>query len=131
MGQSDPDTERKAIKTYVPAYQKAEWKAHADDLDMSQSEFVRAMVQAGRKGFESTSEEPASPPTDPRGNDLETRVLELLSEDTYSWEELLERVSDDIETRLEEALETLQAQNEIKYSGRHGGYTTIGGADGN
>ncbi|RQG89798.1 hypothetical protein EA462_07200 [Natrarchaeobius halalkaliphilus] len=125
-----PDTSRKSIKTYVPAYQKDEWRSHADELDMSQSEFVRTMVQAGRKGFTSGSEEPDSPASDPGGNVLETRVLELLSTDTYSWDELLEAVSDDIESRLDETLEDLQSTNRIRYSGRHGGYTLVGDGDG-
>ena len=125
------DTSRSTVKTYVPAYQKAEWQSHADDLDMSQSEFVRTMVQAGRKGFDPGSGEPDSSDLDPGGNGLERQVLELLSSDTYSWDELLEAVSDDIESRLDETLEELQATNRIRYSGRHGGYTTIdGGGDG-
>lgn len=125
------DTSRKSVKTYVPAYQKEEWQSHADDLDMSQSEFVRTMVQAGRKGFESDSAEPDSPDPDPGGSGLETQVLNLLSSNTYSWEELLEAVSDDIESRLDETLEDLQSENRIRYSGRHGGYTTVdGGGDG-
>jgi len=67
------------------------------------------------------------PGPDPGGNALERQVLELLSSDTYSWDELLEAVSDDIESRLDETLEELQATNRIRYSGRHGGYTTVGG----
>ncbi|MFC4437607.1 MULTISPECIES: DUF5805 domain-containing protein [Natrialbaceae] len=124
------DTSRAVVKTYVPSYQKSEWQDHADDLEMSQSEYVRTMVQAGRRGFEGDREEPGSPDENPRGNGLETRVLELLSSDTYSWNELLEAVSDDIESRLDDALEQLQAENRIRYSGRHGGYTMVGD-DGN
>ncbi|TYL37105.1 hypothetical protein CV102_19000 [Natronococcus pandeyae] len=119
------DTSRTAVKTYVPAYQKDEWQSHADDLEMSQSEFVRTMVQAGRRGFETDHEEPGSPDANPGGNALETQVLNLLSSDTYSWEELLEAVSGDIESRLDDTLEELQADNRIRYSGRHGGYTTL------
>ncbi|RQG97006.1 DUF5805 domain-containing protein [Natrarchaeobius chitinivorans] len=125
------DTSRKSIKTYLPAYQKAEWQSHADELDMSQSEFVRTMVQAGRKGFTSGHEEPTSPGSDPGGNALETRVLKLLGNDTYSWNELLEAVSDDVESRLEDALEELQSNNRVRYSGRHGGYTLVEDGDGN
>ncbi len=124
------ETTKKSIKTYVPAYQKDEWQAHADDLDMSQSEFVRTMVQAGRRGFEPDREEPTSPDPDPGGNGLETRVLKLLEADSYSWDELLEAVSDDIESRLDDTLEELQAANRIRYSGRHGGYTIVGEGDG-
>ncbi|WP_255170772.1 DUF5805 domain-containing protein [Natrononativus amylolyticus] len=124
------DTSNVAVKTYVPTYQKEEWKEHADTLGMSQSEFVRSMVQAGRRGFESDREEPRSEDATPRGNALETRVLSLLESDTYSWEELLDAVSEDIESRLDEALEKLQAENEVRYSGRHGGYTVVGRGDG-
>ncbi|RQG97598.1 DUF5805 domain-containing protein [Natrarchaeobius oligotrophus] len=123
------DTSRKSVKTYVPAYQKDEWQAHAKELEMSQSEFVRTMVQAGRKGFDPDREEPDSPDATPGGNALETRVLELLSDDTYSWDELLDAVSDDIESRLDETLEELQATDRIRYSGRHGGYVVVDDAE--
>ncbi|ELZ01272.1 hypothetical protein C481_10410 [Natrialba asiatica DSM 12278] len=96
---------------------------------MSQSEFVRTMVQAGRKGLEPATAEPESTGSNPGGDGLETQVLELLSADSYSWDELLEGVSDDIESRLDETLEQLQADNRIRYSGRHGGYTTTGDGD--
>ncbi|WP_394742688.1 DUF5805 domain-containing protein [Natronococcus roseus] len=120
------ETSKSSVRTYVPTYQKEAWQSHADDLGMSQSEFVRTMVQAGRRGFEGDREEPGSPDADPGGNALETRLLELLSADTYTWEELLEAVSDDIESRLDETLEELQAENRVRYSGRHGGYTIVG-----
>lgn len=116
-----------AVKTYVPAYQKEQWADHAEELDMSQTEFVRTMVQAGRKGFEPEREEPGSGGTNPRGDGLETRVLELLSEEPRSWEELLEAASGEIEERLDETLEDLQARDRVRYSGRHGGYTVVEG----
>lgn len=119
------DTSRTTVQTYIPSYQKSEWQEHADELDMSQSEFVRTMVQAGRRGFEADREEPNSPDATPGGNALETRILNLLSSDTYAWDELLEAVTDDVESRLDDALEQLQAENRIRYSGRHGGYTIV------
>ncbi|TYT61165.1 DUF5805 domain-containing protein [Natrialba swarupiae] len=125
-----PDTERTSVSTYLPAYQKVEWESHAEELGMSQSEFVRTMVQAGRKGFDSASEKPTSEGSDPGGNALERRVLELLSTDTYSWDELLDAVSDDIESRLDDAIGELQADNRIRYSGRHDGYVLVEGNDG-
>lgn len=161
----DADTSRTAVKTYVPAYQKRLWADHADELGMSQSEFVRTMVQAGRRGFSppeegSTSEEFAeregtqsSTEQQDRGGtesrsgeatprvqggetgssetgssdddrDLTDRVLEVLDRDgVLSWDELLEAVTDDIERQLDEAVEELQDENAIRYSGREGGYT--------
>jgi hypothetical protein len=114
------------VKTYVPPYQKERWREHADRLGMSQSEFVRTMVQAGRRDFEvpeqPSSEEPAEDPS----SGLEPRVKDALSgEDHRSWDALLESVTDGVEDRLEEALESLQERNVVQYSGRHGGYRLV------
>jgi len=134
---SGKDTSRTVVKTYVPAYQREEWDDHADQLDMSRSEFVKAMVQAGRRGFESR-DRPTQPAPDPESTDgdgssdsttaaedtVEDAVLDALSADQYlSWDDLLAAVSDNIETRLEETLQALQSANRVRYSGRHGGYT--------
>lgn len=126
MSESIPD-ERTVVKTYVPTYQKDEWADHADDLGMSQSEYVRTMVQAGRRGFTTEREEPVRDDTNPRGNGFETRVLEHLDTGTYrSWDELVESLTDGLEDRLDETLQRLQSTNRIRYSGRHGGYTLDG-----
>lgn len=130
------DTSRVTVKTYVPAYQKDEWREHADELDMSQSEFVRTMVQAGRRGFldgaengEQDSEERSSADTatDERTRDgLEERVESVLTTgEYYSWDDLLAAITDNIEDRLEETLVDLQEQNIVRYSGRNGGYTLV------
>jgi len=130
------DGERATVRTYIPAYQKEQWQAHAEELDMSQSEFVRTMVQAGRSGFEppeaeSSGEdatddgavEPRSPDATPGGDGLKDRVQEILADgDYYEWDDLLAELTDDIEERLEDALQELQSDNEVQYSGRHGGY---------
>jgi hypothetical protein len=118
--------DRRPVKTYVPAAQKERWQAHAEDLDMSQSEFVRTMVQAGRRGFTTppptSTDEAPSEGSDPQGSGLESRVEALLSEDAHSWEELLDAVFDDVEERLEDALDSLQDRNRVRYNGREGGY---------
>ncbi|MFB6308521.1 MAG: DUF5805 domain-containing protein, partial [Haloarculaceae archaeon] len=129
-------TARTTVRTYVPEYQRDEWDDHAEQLDMSRSEFVRTMVQAGRSGFEpadadteitpasSDGEEGRSPDATPRGQALEDRVEAILSEDDFhSWEELVTELTDDIEQRLEDALQSLQSENRVRYSGRNGGYT--------
>jgi hypothetical protein len=139
MSESDVDTSRTAVRTYVPAYQREAWDEHADELGMSRSEFVRTMVQAGRRGFggdggdsdtadaETPSEpeaERTSSSVDSGGSGLEDRVVEALrSSDYLSWEQLLEAVTDDIEAGLEDALQRLQSEGRVTYSGRNGGYT--------
>lgn len=123
------DDDRVSIKVHMPQWQKKRWVANAEQLDMSQSEFVRSMVQAGRRGFGVAAEPPIETGSDgatPRGDDLETRVLEVLrSADTnhLDWEELLTGVTEDIEEQLEATLDSLQETNQIRYSGRNGGYT--------
>ena len=142
MAESDIDTSRVSVRTYVPAYQRAEWDDHAEELGMSRSEFVRTMVQAGRHGFggtdigakppessdpESTPKESGSGPSsdaNPQGMDVEQRVVDVLgSADYLSWDELLDAVTDDIEAELEAALQELQSAGRVTYSGRNGGYT--------
>ena len=119
--------DRRSVKTYVPADQKEAWQAHADELGMSQSEFVRTMVQAGRRGF-STAEpsnpvQPSSEGSDPGGDGLERQVKRVLAEDPHSWEELVDAVVGDFEDQLEDALDSLQDRNRVRYNGRNGGYT--------
>ncbi len=121
--------DRRSVKTYVPAEQKSRWQDHAEELGMSQSEFVRTMVQAGRRGFSvSGSENPVEPVSEgsnPGGDGLEKQVEVALSEEPLSWEELVDAVVGDFETQLENALDSLQDRNRVRYNGRKGGYTLI------
>lgn len=137
--EQDVDTERTAVKTYVPSYQKARWRTHAEELGMSQSEFVRTMVQAGRRDFEipggdggpsgggaSEAVSGQSPGVSGRGESLEERILEILaSGEHYDWDGLLTELTDDLESRLEDALDGLQQDNRVRYSGRYGGYALV------
>jgi len=132
--EQEVDTSRSRVQTYVPAYQKSDWEEHADDLDMTLSEFVRSMVQAGRRGFTGTAsttdsaeaEEPRGrqeSDANPQGRGLEERVLSTLAEEgCLDWDELVAAVTDDVETQLDEILQDLQSRDEIRYSGREGGY---------
>ena len=134
MGDDERDTSRAVVRTYVPAYQRDEWDDHADDLDMSRSEFVRTMVQAGRRGFEGVDtdfisdrgQRQAEPPdsSTEEAVDIRGAVKQTLSASEFTdWEELRDAVAGDIETRLEETLQELQSENTVRYSGRNGGYT--------
>lgn len=128
------DSERTVVTTYVPAYQKEKWQAHAAELDMSQSEFVKTMVQAGRRGFGETASKDAettSSRRNPRGSSAESgptdglkqTVLDALEESPYlSWDDLVDIVIGDVETELETTITDLQEKNEITHSPRKGGY---------
>lgn len=125
---SETDTERTVVQVYVPAYQRAEWDEHADDLGMSRSEFVKTMVQAGRRGFGADTESTVASASDTDstedgGEGLREKVIECLGDaGPLSWDELLAAVSDDIENRLERTLSELQDQGKVRHSGREGGY---------
>ena len=122
-------TERTAVRTYIPTYQKEEWEAAAEELGMSQSEFVRTMVQAGRREFSipgersdagNTDETDATPGVEP----LETRILDALeAAGPLEWEEIVDRLSGDLEARADDCLQGLQEAGRVRYSGRSGGYT--------
>ncbi|ELZ85005.1 hypothetical protein C453_10505 [Haloferax elongans ATCC BAA-1513] len=136
--------DRTTVQTYVPSHQKDIWKEHADQLGMSQSEFVRTMVQAGRANFdvpERGDEAAATPGVDgaktplqngssnqeeSSGNNsgLSDRVVDALEAQSYqSWDDLVSTLTENIEDRLESTLQELQSSGRVVYSGRHGGYT--------
>ena len=154
MGPFMSTDDRVGVKTYVPRYQKREWQSHAERLEMTQSEFVRVMVQAGRSkmtvpGVETNGQLPsddveptnsadeslsngssdidvASNPTQTDAVAHRDRVLRLLERNgPLEWSELLEALVDDVEADLDEALQTLQNDNLIQHSGREGGYVVI------
>lgn len=129
--------DRTPVTTRVSASQKAAWAADADALDMSQAEFVRTMVQAGRRelglpdgvgaavveGEADSGVEPDSPGPNPGGDALEDRVLDVLREEgVCSWDELVEAFVGDFEDELDETLTRLQSEGPVSYSGREGGY---------
>lgn len=134
MAVDGESTERTTVQTYIPAYQKDQWREHADRLDMSLSEFVRTMVQAGRRGFLTAPDDPENgrepPPLaeswDGEADNAEEFVLEALAEHEYlSWEELIEAIVGDVEARIGGALDQLQNENRVQYSGPDGGYTRV------
>lgn len=132
-GDGEVDTSRTVVQTYVPAYQRDVWDNHADRLEMSRSEFVKTMVQAGRRQIGDDPE--LIPDSDGSTGDdsgeaeqsLGSEVTELLEDaDALSWEDLLASLTDDIESRLDETLQELQESNQIRYSGRADGYVLVG-----
>lgn len=119
--------DRAAVTTYVPTEQKDIWEADADDLDMSLSEFVRSMVQAGRSDFalesKTTNDTTAHEDADPRGNGFEDRILEALeSQAPQEPDELLGAVTTDLEDEFYDAIDDLEADEQIRFDPREGGY---------
>jgi len=122
--------DRTTVKTYVPRYQKEIWADHAAELDMSQSEFVRTMVQSGRSDFDldarGGSDETATASTSgdsESDSTLTDRVTAVLGRDgPLGWDELVDALTSSLEDDLEATLEELQESNTVRYSGRDGGY---------
>jgi hypothetical protein len=100
------ETDRTVVKTYVPRYQKEIWAQEAEQRGMSQSEFLRAMVQAGRSGFEG-----GSSGVDPGSDGLETVVQSALEDGPRSFDSLLEDVADS----LQETLTRMQTEGTLQY----------------
>ncbi|MFB6137951.1 MAG: DUF5805 domain-containing protein [Halobacteriaceae archaeon] len=125
------DTSRTAVQTYVPAYQRETWRTDAEELDMSLSEFVRSMVQAGRRelsldgGGEETGAEPRHPDANPRGQHLEARIHRVVSaESGLGPAELVDAVVDDLDR---EVRETVDAMDDVEFSSTAGGYVIADG----
>lgn len=121
------ETERVAVKTYVPRYQKEIWADHADELDMSQSEFVRTMVQAGRTGFsgdtgkdgDASDGETADPPSPTDApNDLHEAILAIVErEGPVGKDELIGAFEETIVDVLEELNEDGKIQWDVQANG--------------
>lgn len=111
-----------AVQCTVPEYQRREWEQHADELNMSLSEFLRCMTQAGRNDFNTQSTE--SPTTPNQTSDLNATIefdlLSLIREhEPINWETVMA----ELESEVEKTLNTLQANGSVVYSGKAGGYT--------
>lgn len=125
------DGERAAVRTYVTENQRDEWDREAERLEMSRAEYVRSMVQAGRRGF--TLEEPDAQPenpsegpcsdVDPGGDGLRTRILDVLErEGPCSWDEIVAEVTQELEDQVDAELEVLNRQGVIEQDSRTGNH---------
>lgn len=118
--------QRVSIKTSVPRYQKEAWTEHADALDMSQSEYLATMIQAGRRVFEDDLPKTPSADANPQGDGLEAHVLGTLSIDSHrSFEELLDSLAEELDAKLQSLIQA----GRVQFSGQHGGYVIAGGHD--
>lgn len=130
------ETDRVTVSTYVPAKQRDRWREDAETLGMSQSEFVSAMVQAGRRGFSlgepsGNPDQPDPSGSSPQGDGLKTAILGILqSEGGLGWAELVEELTGDLEDDVEAALIELQEEDRIHHSPREGSYSIAGALDG-
>lgn len=130
------DDEHAQVPTYVPASQREIWREEAASMDMSQAEYVRTMVQAGRRSFDlagdpgaAGSDDPDEPTpggATPGVETLKERILDTIErEGAADWDEILSEATENVEARLDEALDDLQSQDRIQHSGKEGGYVVV------
>lgn len=119
MSTSDAKS-RVAVKTYVPAEQKQIWEDHAGEMNMTMSEFIRTMVQSGRSPF--TVEPTQTSDANPRGDDLETAIHDILQTGPATFDDLSEQIIGNLEEQLDR---TLMEMDHVVVSGRTGEYRLI------
>ena len=129
MNEVQNPNNRVTINTYVPAYQCDLWKKHAESLDMNLSEFIRIMVQSGRRGFDIkyqrdiVNSDSKNMHETPGVTSLKIQILSLFNnENCLSWNDIVQSVTHSIEENIESTLKSLQEENLIQYNGRAGGY---------
>jgi hypothetical protein len=113
------------LEIEVPANLQRVWEHQAKQAKLSVSEYVVRMTEAGRM---SVQMQPAG------GGDAAAMSVEQLTEEVVeqlrheeavAWEELLDAISKNLEEQLEEALERLQEDGVVRYSGLQGGYRLV------
>lgn len=119
------DTESVHVQTYIPAYQRDIWDEEAEEMNMNRSEYLRSMVQAGRRAM--SGEIALDEDTDKDDDaDLRDDVLEAIRDsDHVSFDVLVNALASDFEGRMDAILDELQNDDLIRYNGRHGGYTAV------
>lgn len=112
-----PDTlKRKRIKTSIPEEQAEIWEKEAEEMNVTRAEYVRLMIQAGRRNFGLA--EPETPESD--GINIESRVIDALQEHgEMSWDELVEKAVGDVESEVEKVIDKLDEEGRVSVSLRN------------
>jgi len=103
----------KYIKLSVPEHLCEKWDEDAVKYADSRSEFIRMMVEAGRKKFEAIEKEADE------SSSLEDTVLETVARNEGA---APEEILDELEQEMMTELERLDDSGVIRYSPKEGGY---------
>jgi hypothetical protein len=122
-----PEADGEPVEIRVPPNLLAAWEHRAETAKLSLSEYVVRMAEAGRMSVQmDPSAVGGDAGTAMTVEQLTDDVVERLRhEDAVSWEQLLESISSNLEGNLEEALERLQEDDVVRYSGLEGGYKLV------
>jgi len=119
-------SETRTVRLKVPKSQLELWDEDADEFDMPRTEFIRQMVQAGRREFglqdnapESTEPSSSLNPSAETPDDLESRVETQLDETPTPFDEIVGAITGDIER---EVGNILQDASYASYDPVDGGY---------
>jgi hypothetical protein len=104
---------RKRIRTSAPEEQIDQWEEEADEMGVTRAEYMRLMIQAGRRQFPICDTET----TESDGVNVEARVLNALEEHgELTWEELTETAIGDVEDKVEDTIEELDDDGKVSIS---------------
>jgi len=122
MTQTDSDDadphENVTVTVSMPRRMLDEIEDDRDELDMGRSEYVRSMIDAGRRQLVAVDEDGTSSKRDA----LREQILEQLpanEEDAVHQEEIAEEIIDPMQ---EQVLRILSDDNKIKHSAIHDGF---------
>lgn len=109
-------SKRKRIRTSAPEEQIEIWEAEAEEMNVTRAEYMRLMMQAGRRNFGLAEPETS----DSDGINIEERVIETLQEHgEMSWDELVEKAVGDVEEEVEKVIEKLDEKGRVSTSVRN------------
>ena len=108
----DAETVRSSFS--MPDYQREVWNEEAEEMGISFGEYVRMMIQAGRRELGYT--EPDSDPSN--GPDLESQIIDILEEHDgdATWSELIDGVLGDLEDEIEDTVGELEEEGVVETS---------------
>lgn len=125
-GGSSDERDRVQVKTTIPAYQKRAWQDDADEFGMSLSEFVRSMVQAGRRGYEHDRVNRGDDDATPGVEAVEMAILDVLRDGPMNPDELRRETLRSLEEEFQPAFERLESENRIQYDVEREGFVPTG-----
>lgn len=95
--------ETKHIGFNVPIDECEEWMSEKEEMNMTNSEFCRSMIRAGRRNLNLTDAHPDNQGTNL--DEIENEVIKCLSStDAKSFNEIIDSLVGDIEDEVQEVL---------------------------
>ncbi len=116
-------TDKKKLNTTVPRYQLELYDEEAEQMGFSsRSEFIRSMINAGRRDFGLDSGGTTGEDGVPQRS-LEQRVVRLIEEaDGLTEQEVVDALTENTEKRVTEILNDLNDEGVIDYDVRQSGF---------